>query len=147
MLRLPFITVQAASTCFFVVTMLITNFTIHSTRSKHNCINILFRHLHIYIFLSKFRLSQFVKPEVDEHIQSASFLQVCTSLNPASVNISAIYDIFGILFCPIGVTPRRSAIIRINIFPAGISYFDQAKQYQSSLLKITVCSFMDILPT
>ena len=45
MFRFPFITIQASSTRFFMVTVLITNFTIHSAWSKHTYINF-FWHFH-----------------------------------------------------------------------------------------------------
>ncbi|EQF62840.1 putative membrane protein [Clostridioides difficile P71] len=47
------IAVQTTSTWLFVITMLIANHTVHSTRSKHNHINTLFWHFHNILFLSK----------------------------------------------------------------------------------------------
>ena len=46
MLRLSFIAVQATGTGLFMVTVLVANFTIHSARGQHTCINVFFRHFH-----------------------------------------------------------------------------------------------------
>lgn len=49
------IAVQATGTRLFVIAMLIANNTIHSTRSKHNGINIFLRHFHSLLPLSDFQ--------------------------------------------------------------------------------------------
>ena len=48
----PFITIQAPRTRFFIVTVLITNLTIHSAWGKHAYINFFFWHFHSCLLLS-----------------------------------------------------------------------------------------------
>ena len=52
MLRFSFVAVQTTGTRFFVVTMLITDLTIHSAWSKHTYINFFFWHFHNCLHLS-----------------------------------------------------------------------------------------------
>ena len=46
MFRLFSVTIQTTATRLSVITVLVADFTVHSTRSKHDCLDVSFRHLH-----------------------------------------------------------------------------------------------------